>query len=213
MITEKETYEEYSRQHTTPESELLARLNRETHLKMVYPRMLSGQVMGSFLKMICRMTKPGLVLEIGTFTAYSALYMAEGLPEDAMLHTIEVNPEQEEIISRYIRESGLEHKITVHYGKAADIIPRFGELFDLVFIDANKEDYPVYYKMLIGKMRSGGIILADNTFWGGKIFDPKNLNDRETRGILEFNEMVQADERVENVMLPFRDGVMMIRKK
>jgi len=205
--------EDYLSLHTSAESEILQRLNRETHLKTLYPRMLSGHVMGNFLKMMVRLTHAGNVLEIGTFTGYSAISMAEALAEDGLIDTIEVNREMEEMISKYLRESGLQEKIRLHYGHALDIVPQLPGPFDLVFIDADKEHYPQYFNLVISKLRPGGIIIADNALWGGKVLEKARENDIETKGIQDFNEMVQTDPSVENVLLPIRDGVMMIWKR
>jgi caffeoyl-CoA O-methyltransferase len=205
--------EQYAEDHTTPEPDVLARLNRETHLSQVYPRMLSGPVEGTFLRMICSMLKPRRVLEIGTFTGYSAIFMAMGLPANGILHTIEVNPEQEEIISRYIHEAGLTDKIVLHIGDAMEIIPALNEKWDLVFLDADKPNYLRYYNLLFERLEPGGILLADNALWDGKVLKEKERMDPDTTGIAEFNDFIQKDERVENLLLPVRDGIMVVRKK
>ena len=205
-------WEEYAREHTTPEPSILAKLNRETQLSQVYPRMLSGHLQGTLLRMISHMLKPLRVLEIGTFTGYSAICLASGLQESGILHTIEVNPEQEDIIRRFIAEAGFKEKIILHIGEALKVIPELDEKWDLIFIDADKNNYLKYYKMVFEKVRIGGFILADNAFWGGKVLD-ENTTDKETLGILEFNEFIQKDERVENILCPIRDGLMIIRKK
>ena len=205
--------ENYAEEHTSPESPLLSKLNRETHLSQVYPRMLSGRIEGTFLRMICNIQKPRRVLEIGTFTGYSAIFMAMGLPENGILHTIEVNPEQEEIITRYIHEAGLAEKIVLHIGDAMEIIPSLNEKWDLVFLDADKPNYLQYYNILFERLESGGILLADNALWDGKVLKEKERMDADTTGIAEFNDFIQNDERVENVLLPVRDGIMVVRKK
>ncbi len=205
-------WEEYTREHTTPEPTILAKLNRETQLSQVYPRMLSGHLQGTLLRMICHMLKPLRILEIGTFTGYSAICLASGLHESGILHTIEVNPEQEDIIRRFIAEAGFKEKIILHIGEALKVIPALDEKWDLIFIDADKNNYLKYYKMVFEKVRIGGFILADNAFWGGKVLD-QNTRDKETLGIMEFNEFIQKDERVENILCPIRDGLMIIRKK
>ena len=174
--------------------------------------MLSGHTQGRLLPMISKMIKPGTILEIGTFTGYSAICFAEGLTENGMLHCIEINPEYEEIIQRYIDNSGFHNKIKIHIGDALKIIPEFKEIFDLVFIDAGKEQYLRYYKLIFDKVKSGGFILADNALWDGKVLQEEKNIDKETRGIKEFNDFVQQDARVENFLLPFRDGLMIIRK-
>jgi len=205
--------ENYAEEHTSPESPLLSKLNRETHLSQVYPRMLSGHIEGTFLRMICNIQKPRRVLEIGTFTGYSAIFMAMGLPENGILHTIEVNPEQEEIITRYIHEAGLAEKIVLHIGDAMEIIPSLNEKWDLVFLDADKPNYLQYYNILFERLKPGGILLADNALWDGKVLKVKERMDADTTGIAEFNDFIQNDERVENVLLPVRDGIMVVRKK
>jgi predicted O-methyltransferase YrrM len=204
--------ENYIGRHTSPEDEVLARLYRETHLKVLNPRMLSGHVQGVFLEMISRMVHPRRVLEIGTYTGYSAICLARGLSEDGILHTIEVNPELAGFSKRYFKEAGVESRIIQHTGDALKIIPLIGEMFDLVFIDAAKEYYPDYYHSVFRKVKSGGFILADNALWDGKVAAKHSKADKETIGIAEFNNIVQKDERVQNVLLAMRDGMMMIRK-
>ena len=232
MITE--LLWEYSEAHTTCEPPVLARLNRETHLLQVYPQMLSGHLQGTLLRLICQMIRPERVLEIGTFTGYSSIAMALGMPSPqippkvrmpepltalpgerggALLHTIEVNPELEEGILRFIQEAGLEERVVLHIGEALEIIPTLDEVWDLVFIDADKPNYLNYYNMVLPKVRSGGFIIADNVLWDGKVIGDPGEMDKDTRGIVTFNEFVHHDERVENVILPVRDGLMLIRKK
>jgi predicted O-methyltransferase YrrM len=204
---------EYAEAHTTPELPLLAKLNRETHLSQVYPQMLSGHLQGTLLRMISHMMKPKRVLEIGTFTGYSAINLAIGIPDDGMVHTIEVNPELEDGIRRYISEASMNDKIILHIGEALMIIPALDELWDLVFIDADKPNYLGYYNMVLSRMRAGGFIIADNVLWDGKVTGDPAKMDKDTRGIVAFNQFVHQDERVENVILPIRDGLMIIRKK
>ena len=204
--------EKYIEDHTTPESELLKELNRQTHLRTFYPRMLSGNVQGKFLEMICRMLQPKRVLEIGTFTGYSAIAMAQGLNNDALIYTIEVNEEMESFIHEYISKSGLEKKIKLLMGDALKIIPTLEEEFDLVFIDADKEQYVDYYKLAKTKLKKGGFIIADNVLWSGKVLEKSTKTDKETQGIVEFNEFVKNDSEVEQLMLSIRDGLMLIRK-
>jgi len=229
MITE--LLWEYSEAHTTSEPPVLARLNRETHLSQVYPQMLSGHIQGTFLRMIIRMLRPERVLEIGTFTGYSAIAMGLGMTSHvaeetppptpphtgrgvgALLHTIEVNPELEEGILRFIQEAGLQRQIILHIGEALAIIPALDEVWDLVFIDADKPNYLNYYNMVLPRVRPGGFIIADNVLWDGKVTGDHAKMDKDTRGIVTFNEFVHHDERVENVILPVRDGLMLIRKK
>ncbi|MCX6245165.1 MAG: O-methyltransferase [Bacteroidetes bacterium] len=203
--------EKYADEHTTPEYPVLAKLYRETHLSQVYPRMLSGHLQGTLLRMFSAMVQPMRILEIGTFTGYSAICLAGGMPENAILHTIEADPELEEIITRYVDEAGLKEKVILHIGQGMDVIPKLNETWDLVFIDADKPNYLNYYNLVFDNVRKGGIILADNVLWDGKVLKPETRS-RDTRGIIEFNEFVQQDERVENLILPVRDGLMVIRK-
>lgn len=205
--------EKYAEAHSSKESELLHRLNRETHLKVLMPRMLSGAMQGKLLEMLSCMIQPKNILEIGTYTGYSAICLTKGLPADGVLHTIEKNPELETIAKKYFAEAEIEHQVNYHQGDALKIIPQIKEVFDLVFLDADKENYLNYYKLVFDKVRSGGYILADNVFWSGKVLTTPEPNDKEALGIIEFNEFVQQDDRVENVMLPLRDGLSLIRKK
>lgn len=204
--------ETYITDNTSPEDDLLKRLNRETHLKVLNPRMLSGHVQGRFLEMISKMIRPQRILEIGTYTGYSAICLAKGLAGNGILHTIEVNPELEEFAKRYFREAGLESQIVQHGGDALELIPQIDETFDLVFIDAAKESYLDYYHLIFDKVRKGGFILADNALWDGKVVDPNQVQDKETQGIMAFNDFIRKDDRVENVLLSLRDGIMIIRK-
>ncbi len=204
--------EQYILMHSEPESEVLAELSRATHLQVLRPRMLSGNLQGQFLKMICRMIGARRVLEIGTYTGYAAISMASGLTEEGVVHTIDVNDELEDFTRGFIEKSGLEEHIVFHVGDACEIIPRLDEVFDLVFIDADKREYSKYYHLVFDKVRAGGMIIADDVLWDGKVADPNVKLDAQTQGILEFNDMVQADSRVENVLLPVRHGLMMIRK-
>ena len=204
-----EEIERYCELHSSPELSFLAALNRETHLTQVYPRMLSGHMQGMLLRFICQMIKPKMVLEIGTFTGYSAISLALG--SEGIIHTIEVNPELENIIRRYIKETGVENRVILHVGEALNIIPDLNEVWDLVFIDADKPNYLNYYKLVFPLVRKGGWIMADNALWDGKVLS-SNTTDKDTLGIAEYNEFVQNDERVENLLLPFRDGLMIARK-
>jgi predicted O-methyltransferase YrrM len=203
--------EEYIESHTTPEPELLYALRRKTFLQTPYPRMLSGPVQGRFLEMISRMIGPVAILEVGTFTGYSAICLAQGLAQGGKLHTIEAEGAFAEIAKEYFHKAGLENQIVLHEGDALKIIPQLNETFDLVFIDAAKEHYLDYYNLVFDKVRKGGYILADNTLWDGRVLE-EAPGDPETRGIVEFNQVIQEDDRVENVLLSVRDGVMMIRK-
>ena len=209
---DSEKIEKYILDHTKEEDSLLAELNRETYLKVIQPRMLSGHLQGKFLEMISCMINPKAILEIGTYTGYSAICLAKGLSVDGILHTIEINPEFNIFSEKYFERSGLKYKIQQHTGSALDIIPQMDEVFDLVFIDADKENYLNYYKLVFDKVKTGGFILADNALWDGKVIKNPNQQDKETKGIDEFNKHIQKDKRVENMLLPLRDGIMMIRK-
>ncbi|NOX87083.1 MAG: O-methyltransferase [Chlorobi bacterium] len=203
--------EQYIERHTTPEDDVLYKLNRTTHLKTFYPNMLSGHVQGKFLEMISHMIRPEYILEIGTFTGYSAICLVKGLSEGGKLITLESNEEMESFASEFINLSGMHDRIELIMGNALQIIPGLKEKFDLVFIDADKEQYVDYYELILPKVRNGGFILADNVLWGGKtVYD--NKPDKETQGIRRFNEKVKNDPRVEQVMLSIRDGLMLIRK-
>lgn len=204
--------EDYIEAHTEKEPEILAELSRVTHQKVLRPRMLSGNMQGQFLKMLCRMNRARRVLEIGTFTGYAAIAMAMGMEEGGVLHTIDINDEIEDLTRAYISRSGLEDRIVFHVGDACEIIPQLSEMFDLVFIDADKRQYTQYYHLVFDKVRPGGIIVADDVLWDGKVVG-KAGRDAQTCGILEFNESVQQDCRVENILLPIRHGLMVIRKK
>ncbi len=200
----------YSENHTSPESKLLKRIDRETHLNVLKPRMLSGHLQGRLLSMISKMIRPRKILEIGTYTGYSALCLAEGLGANGKLITLDINEELESRVRRYFKESGKNELIDYRIGNALTIIPTLTEQFDLVWIDADKENYAIYYDLVIDKVSSGGYILADNVLWSGKVVEPKP--DKDTRAILSFNRKIQDDSRVENILLPFRDGVLMMRK-
>ena len=201
---------EYADNHTSELPKILQELERETCLKTINPRMLSGKLQGQFLNLICRMMKPENVLEIGTFTGYSALSMMYGMPEKSHLYTIEVNPEQEEIIRKYIEKTGFSERITLIIGEAQNEIPNFeDEFFDLIFLDADKINYPLYYELLISKLRKGGILIADNALWSGAVTN-ENDTDKEVLALRTFNDLVQNDSRTQNVLLPFRDGLMCV---
>lgn len=205
--------EQYILNHTTAEDPILKELDRETHLKIMRPRMLSGHLQGKFLKMICQMIQPKRVLEIGTYTGYSAISMAMGLPPQGIIHTIDINDEIEQFTRSYMERSGVNNKINFHIGEAIEIIPDIDETFDLVFIDADKRQYIDYYEAAIPKVRSGGFILADDVLWDGKVTQEANPNDRQTLGIQAFNNHVHQDSRVENIIIPIRHGLMTLRKK
>jgi len=201
---------QYAEQHSSDEGELLKQINRDTHAKVMKPRMLSGHLQGRVLSMISHMIKPERILEIGTYTGYSAICLAEGLRPGGKLVTIDVNEELEDRVRKYFDAAHLSDKVEYLIGNAATLIPTLSDEFDLVFIDADKEQYSKYFDLVIDKVKAGGIILADNVLWSGKVLDAKP--DKDTRAILEFNNKIQADTRVENVLLPIRDGIMMIRK-
>lgn len=209
--------ERYIHDFSEPEEALLHELDRETNLRAVAPRMISGHIQGRLLEMLVRMLRPRRALEIGTFTGYSALSMAAGLEEGAELHTVEVDDEQEEFIRSYFARSPHGRKITLHSGSALDIVPKLGGEFDLAFIDGDKREYPDYYRMLMGDdggrplVHSGSVLIADNILWSGKVVQPVAHNDRHTQALLEFNRMVAEDPRTENVILPLRDGLNLIR--
>jgi predicted O-methyltransferase YrrM len=204
---------DYIESHTTDEEDLLWQLNRETHLKTYYPNMLSGKVQGKFLEMVVYMMQPLRVLEIGTFTGYSALAIAKALPPEGILYTIDNNEETENFARRYFEKAPFGDKIRFLLGDALQVIPHLNEIFDLIFIDADKAQYPDYYEIAVGKLRQGGFILADNVLWGGKVAGEMLHPDKETRGVMAFNEKVKNDSRTEQVLLSIRDGLMLIRKK
>ena len=210
-----ENLDQYILANTKPEEELMRRLERETYLRVINPRMISGHLQGKLLEMLVRMMRPKRVLEIGTFTGYSALSIARGLEDGALLDTIEVDDELEEIAAKYFEASEYGHRIRQHVGSALDVVPTLGEVYDMVFIDGDKREYPAYYNMLMdgGYVRSGSVLLADNILWYGKVAEPIAHNDKHTEAIVEFNRMVCADERVDNVIVPIRDGINMIRIK
>ena len=210
-----ENLDHYILANTKPEEELLHRLERETYLRVINPRMISGHLQGKLLEMLVRMMRPKRVLEIGTFTGYSALSIARGLEDDALLDTIEVDDELEEIAAKYFEASEYGHRIRQHVGSALDVVPKLGEVYDMVFIDGDKREYPAYYNMLMdgGYVRRGSVLLADNILWYGKVAEPIAHNDRHTEAIVEFNRMVCEDERVDNVIVPIRDGINLIRIK
>jgi predicted O-methyltransferase YrrM len=203
---------QYILDHISPEEDFLRELDRETNLKVLGSRMLSGHLQGQILSMISCMIKPHCILEIGTFTGYSALCLAKGLAEGGQLHTIEIDDELEPIAQKYFLKSGMSDRIFQHIGDARQIIFTMDQSFDLVFIDADKRDYCNYYQLIFDKIPVGGFLIADNILWNGKVVDPGSANDGQTRGILDFNQLVQNDPRVKNVILPVRDGIMLVQK-
>ena len=201
----------YIEDHTDTEPAVLTELNRETHSKVLMPQMLSGNLQGRMLSLISKIIQPDRILEIGTYTGYSAICLAEGLSPTGKLHTIDINEELRKRAIDYFQKASLSDKIILHTGNALDIIPTLDETFDLVFIDADKINYSIYYDLAFNKLRQGGIIIADNALWSGKVLDKKR--DEDTQGIVDFNDKVQQDDRIENVLFPVRDGLMVIRKK
>lgn len=205
--------EAYIEAHTSGEDKLLLDLRRQTYLKILRPRMVSGPVQGQLLTMFCRMIRPESVLEIGTFTGYSAICMARGLEPNGHVDTIERDDELEDFIRPWFSKAGLENKITLHIGDALEVVDTIDKTFDLVFMDGDKREYPAYYETILPKIKPGGFLIADNILWNGKVVEPLDPGDEYTRGILEFNKMVKEDPRVEQVILPVRDGLMMIHVK
>ena len=202
---------EYSEKYSQQEPEILQELNRETHLKILNPRMLSGFFQGRLLSIISKLIKPKKVLEIGTYTGYSAICIAEGMNKNGIIHTIDKNEELNTIQKKYFKKSGLENNIIQYNGCALDIIPKIEEKFDLIFIDADKENYINYFNLVINKLNTNGVILADNVLWSGKVINSED-HDLTTNVLREFNRMVNNDNRVETILLPIRDGISIIRK-
>ncbi|MDE6491269.1 MAG: O-methyltransferase [Muribaculaceae bacterium] len=206
------TREEYILAHIDPEPPHLARLNRHTQLHHLYGHMCSGHIQGRVLAMLVHMIRPGRILELGAFTGYSTLSMAEAMPEGSQLHTVEVNDESADELRATFDASPRGADIHLHIGDAMEIVPRLGATWDMAFIDANKRCYTDYYEMLLPMITSGGYLIADNTLWDDKVLDPETNRDAQTRGIIEFNDLVAGDQRVERVILPLRDGLTIIRK-
>jgi len=204
--------DQYILNHISPEEDYLNELDRETHLKVLRSRMLSGHLQGQILRMISCMLRPKSILEIGTFTGYSAICLAQGLADGGYLHTIEIDDELETIAQKYFHKSGMGDRIIQHIGDAREIIPTIGKQFDLVFIDADKREYPDYYRLVFEFIPVGGFLLADNILWNGKVVEPESAQEEQTQGILEFNNLIQNDTRVRNVILPVRDGIMLVQK-
>jgi predicted O-methyltransferase YrrM len=204
--------EAYMAAHSSPEPEYLARLRRETYLKVLYPRMLSGHLQGRLLAMISRILQPRLILEVGTFTGYACICLAEGLSPDGKIITLEKDPELEIYIRQGLLDAGISDRVELRFGDAASLLPDLPGPFDLVFLDADKQNYPLYYDLLIPRLKPGGMILADNVLWGGLVAD-ETQSSKEIDGIRQFNARVAEDQRVEKLMLPMRDGILMIRKK
>lgn len=212
MLTDRKL-ERYLLSHIDKEGDLLKELDRETNLHILNPRMLSGHLQGKILEMFSRMIHPDRILEIGTFTGYSAICLAKGLKKGGLLHTIEIDDELEPIARKYFAKAGLTDVIIQHIGPAIEIIPRLDDIFDLVFLDADKQEYAMYFDLVYDMVRPGGYILADNVLWNGKVVNESSSNDERTTGIKQFNEKIKNDPRVSQVILPIRDGLMLIRKK
>lgn len=207
------TIDEYILDHIDAESDYLKALYRATHVRLLRPRMASGHLQGRMLKMFVQMIRPQTVLEIGTYSGYSALCLAEGLPEGGMLHTYEINDEQEDFTRPWLENSPWAEKITFHIGDALEAVPQLGICFDLAFIDGDKRRYIEYYEMVLKYLNPGGYIIADNTLWDGHVLEIPHPTDKQTIGIKAFNDLVAKDSRVEKVILPLRDGLTIIRKK
>lgn len=205
--------DDYVVKHTHKEPELLYELNRQTHLNVLQPRMLSGHFQGRVLSMLSKMIKPKRILEIGTYTGYSSICLAEGLQKDGELVTIDINHILEDMVRNYMDKAGLSDRVRYHIGDAIELIPTLTGEFDLVFIDADKNNYINYYNLVFDKIPSGGYIIADNVLWSGKVVNPLEELDEDTKTLVAFNKLVQEDERVENVLFPIRDGLMVVRKK
>ncbi|HXH99237.1 MAG TPA: O-methyltransferase [Sphingobacteriaceae bacterium] len=201
---------DYLERNCEPEPELLKKVNRETHLKVLKPRMLSGHYQGRLLSMLSKLLSPKRILEVGTYTGYATLCLAEGLSPHGEIHTIDVNPELEQIIKHNVQQSDLYPKVKFHLGEALKIIPDLNEVWDLVFIDADKANNEAYYDIIINNVRSGGLILVDNVLWSGKVLN--DIKDKDTNVIHQFNNKVANDPRVEKLILPVRDGIFVIRK-
>jgi predicted O-methyltransferase YrrM len=207
-----EKLEQYINDHSGHEDEILHQLYRETHLKVMHPRMLSGWTQGQFLQMISSLIQAESILEIGTYTGYSAICLARGLKENGKLITIDIKEELRDIAQKYFDKAGLKDKIVHRIANAVDLIPQLEETFDLVFIDADKANYPAYLDLVVDKIRSGGILIADNVLWSGKVVEEIKPDDRDTPAVLEFNQKVQDHPLLQNVLIPLRDGIMMARK-
>lgn len=206
-------YNDYAESITTEESAVLAALNRETNLKVEMPQMLSGHLQGGMLAMLSRMIRPRRILEIGTYTGYSAICLAQGLTEDGILHTIDINEELADMQQRYWQQAGLAEKIVPHLGRAAEVMPTLNETFDLVFIDADKQGYAGYYDLIIDRVRPGGFIFADNVLYDGEVLLPPVEQSKNGKAIQAFNEKLKADSRVVQVLLPLRDGLLIAQKR
>ena len=208
-----EDLDDYVVAHSEDEPELLQQLNRETYQKILQPRMLSGHYQGRVLSMISKLVKPKNILEIGTYTGYSAICLAEGMQKDGELHTIDINEELLDFQRKYFDKSGYGNQIIQHLGDALEIIGKLDKTFDLVFIDADKENYCNYFEVIINMLNTGGLILSDNVLWSGKVLEAIKADDRDTKGLVEYNKLLKEDKRVETIILPIRDGLTISRKK
>ncbi len=208
-----EELDDYIVKHSENEPQLLQRLNRETYQKILQPRMLSGHYQGRILSLISKLVNPKNILEIGTYTGYSALCLAEGMQDSGELHTIDLNEELHDFQRKYFDKSGYGTQIIQHTGNALDIIPQLDKIFDLIFIDADKENYSNYFHCVIDKLNSGGIILSDNVLWSGKVIEPVKADDTSTKALIVYNKLLKKDQRIETVLLPIRDGLAISRKK
>jgi len=206
-----EELENYAAQHTEDEPLLLQELNKRTHLNVLQPRMISGHFQGRFLSLLSKMVQPRTILEIGTYTGYATLCLAEGLHPEGVLHTIDIKEELTDLQREFFDRSGYGNQIVQHLGKAADIIPSLNTTFDLVFIDADKQNYAHYFDLVIEKMNRGGIILSDNVLWSGKVVEEVKHNDKHTQALMAYNQKIKDDPRVETVLLPIRDGITLSR--
>ncbi|MFW5822266.1 MAG: O-methyltransferase [Tangfeifania sp.] len=213
MSNEMKDLDNYILEHIDEEDPVLKELDRETHLKVLGARMLPGKLQGQVLTMLSKMVQPKRILEVGTFTGYSAICLAKGLTENGKLITIELDDELEYLSRKYFEKAGLSDRIEQRIGPALEIIPEIDEMFDLVFLDADKKEYSEYFSLVFDKLKSGGIIIADNTLWSGKVMKTPADDDYQTKGIIAFNEMIKNESRVEKVILPLRDGMTIIRKK
>jgi len=208
-----EELENYAAQHTEDEPLLLQELNKRTHLNVLQPRMISGHFQGRFLSLLSKMVQPRTILEIGTYTGYATLCLAEGLHPEGVLHTIDIKEELTDLQREFFDRSGYGNQIVQHLGKAADIIPSLDTTFDLVFIDADKQNYAHYFDLVIEKMNRGGLILSDNVLWSGKVVEEVKHNDKHTQALMAYNQKIKDDPRVETVLLPIRDGITLSRVK
>ena len=210
---EESGIKKYTLDHSSPEDPLLYNLYRQTYLKLYHPRRTTEHLSGLFLEMISKMIRPSRILEIGTFSGYGTICLSKGLKEGGIIHSIEINDELEDFVLDNFEKAGISSKVVLHIGDALQIIPELNESFDMIFIDAEKDQYSEYFDLIIDKVKSGGFILADNVLWSGKVIE-ENIanNDHFTKGILQFNKKIQDDQRVENLLLPIYDGIMTIRK-